>query len=422
MQKDYLEALHIASSLVDEPLQEITKKEILHYEILSLMDKEKLFETLTFAGGTSLRLCYGSNRLSEDLDFNASKDYKPHDFIEFAEKAKNYFSDTFGIEVNVKEPKRLRSESEQGKNNFDHVNVDRWQISFELTPDRPDVPRSRVKLEVAEVPAYTREIMAVRSNYPQMFDDPKLFLPVENITEIMADKLVSFPANQRYIRYRDMWDLPYLSKLGAIPNLDFIEKKLSDYKIADFEKRLLVRINSLPDLVKSHQFVSEMERFLNKQILNSTLKENDASQAFLETLNDLLVNTHKGLYQRNKGVPVEKEGLTDPQSKSRAESIHLISGGSHPRTVFRDVAKEVMDANKKMERGDWLKIEKTAIQQSIEKGHHPRDIEEAMMNHSPICLTKEDRERVSRECKNALSKVKKQATKEVKNKDIHHEK
>ncbi|MEM8194358.1 nucleotidyl transferase AbiEii/AbiGii toxin family protein, partial [Morganella morganii] len=40
---------------------------------------------------------------------------------------------------------------------------------------------------------------------------------VENLTEIMADKLVSFPATTRYIRYRDMWDLVWLHQQGAEP-------------------------------------------------------------------------------------------------------------------------------------------------------------------------------------------------------------
>nr|WP_274620714.1 nucleotidyl transferase AbiEii/AbiGii toxin family protein [Colwellia maritima] len=34
-----------------------------------VLHKEGFLQHLTFIGGTSLRLCYNSNRLSEDLDF-----------------------------------------------------------------------------------------------------------------------------------------------------------------------------------------------------------------------------------------------------------------------------------------------------------------------------------------------------------------
>jgi hypothetical protein len=48
-------------------IRPVIEKELLHYDILFSLDKENLLEKLTFQGGTSLRLCYGSSRFSEDL-------------------------------------------------------------------------------------------------------------------------------------------------------------------------------------------------------------------------------------------------------------------------------------------------------------------------------------------------------------------
>ena len=45
-------------------------KELLHYDILFCLDKDGLLDQLTFQGGTSLRLCYGAPRFSEDLNFD----------------------------------------------------------------------------------------------------------------------------------------------------------------------------------------------------------------------------------------------------------------------------------------------------------------------------------------------------------------
>jgi predicted nucleotidyltransferase component of viral defense system len=55
----------------------VIEKEILHHDIIDVMIKHGAMQSLTFIGGTSLRMCYNSSRLSEDLDFNGGHDFKP---------------------------------------------------------------------------------------------------------------------------------------------------------------------------------------------------------------------------------------------------------------------------------------------------------------------------------------------------------
>ncbi len=47
----------------------VIRKELLHYDILFCLGRSGMLDNLVFQGGTSLRLCYGSRRYSEDLDF-----------------------------------------------------------------------------------------------------------------------------------------------------------------------------------------------------------------------------------------------------------------------------------------------------------------------------------------------------------------
>jgi predicted nucleotidyltransferase component of viral defense system len=56
-------------------MRSVIEKELLHYDILFALEKGGLLDKLTFQGGTSLRLCYGGNRFSEDLDFAGGKDF-----------------------------------------------------------------------------------------------------------------------------------------------------------------------------------------------------------------------------------------------------------------------------------------------------------------------------------------------------------
>ena len=57
-------------------LRVVVEKELLHHDILLAMSDAGLLQTLCFIGGTCLRACYGSNRLSEDLDFTGGADFK----------------------------------------------------------------------------------------------------------------------------------------------------------------------------------------------------------------------------------------------------------------------------------------------------------------------------------------------------------
>ena len=51
-------------------MDDVVEKEVLHHHLLYLLHQEGFLSELTFMGGTALRLCYNSNRLSEDLDLN----------------------------------------------------------------------------------------------------------------------------------------------------------------------------------------------------------------------------------------------------------------------------------------------------------------------------------------------------------------
>nr|WP_198117788.1 nucleotidyl transferase AbiEii/AbiGii toxin family protein [Massilia rhizosphaerae] len=71
------------NELVDAAMQQpgravmrpVVEKEILHYDIFYALDAAGLLKELVFQGGTSLRLCRGSNRFSEDLDFAGGRDF-----------------------------------------------------------------------------------------------------------------------------------------------------------------------------------------------------------------------------------------------------------------------------------------------------------------------------------------------------------
>jgi predicted nucleotidyltransferase component of viral defense system len=211
-------------------MRPVIEKELLHYDILFCLEEKGLLDNLVFQGGTSLRLCRGGNRFSEDLDFAGGKDFSSAKLIEMKDCLQDYIGKRYGLEVRVKEPASLKEDAE-----YAELNIDKWQISVITAPDRKDVPRQRIKLEVANIPAYTKEAMPLKVNYdflPDGYEDTLIF--TETLDEIMADKLVSLPATQRYVRYRDIWDLSWLKQQGAVVQTELVQRKIADYRLTDY--------------------------------------------------------------------------------------------------------------------------------------------------------------------------------------------
>ncbi|MFC6439755.1 nucleotidyl transferase AbiEii/AbiGii toxin family protein [Bowmanella sp. JS7-9] len=250
-------------------MRAVIEKELLHYDILFALDKGGLLDNLVIQGGTSLRLCYGGNRFSEDLDFAGGKDFSSADLADMKSCIEKYIGSRYGLEVNVKEPKELREDPR-----YAELSVDKWQIAVITSPQRKDLPKQKIKLEVANVPAYTREPLPLQANYdflPDGYSDTLVL--TETLDEVMADKVISLPATTRYVRYRDIWDLAWLQQQGAKLRMDLVRHKIDDYQITEYEHLLAKLIESLPSIISSAEFTAEMKRFLPTDVFDRTLAQ-----------------------------------------------------------------------------------------------------------------------------------------------------
>jgi len=211
-------------------MRPVIEKELLHYDILFSLDKEGLLDILTFQGGTSLRLCYGAPRFSEDLDFAGGRDFAGRQMAKMKECLEHYIGTRYSLEVLVREPRELRDEPQH-----DGLKIDKWQLTVVSSPGQRHLPRQRIKIEVANVPAYSRIPRALQTNYdflPDGYDDTLVL--TETLDEIMADKLVSLVNTRRYVRHRDIWDLRWLKQSGAAINHEWVNNKIHDYRVNDY--------------------------------------------------------------------------------------------------------------------------------------------------------------------------------------------
>ena len=89
-------------------MEVIVEKELLHYELLHVLNRGGWLDGLTFQGGTALRLCYGASRLSEDLDFSGGPGFSTKSMDGLATYLKKTLSGR-SLGVDVKSPKTITS-------------------------------------------------------------------------------------------------------------------------------------------------------------------------------------------------------------------------------------------------------------------------------------------------------------------------
>lgn len=260
-------------------MRPVVEKELLHYEIFAALDGANLLRNLVFQGGTSLRLCRGSDRFSEDLDFAGGKTFTADQMENIETCLVTHIGKRFGLPVTVKPPKHA-GRSQSG------VSVDQWWLTITVASGNAAMPSQKIKLEVANVPAYTREPVVLLSNYEFMGGMKRTLVNTESLSEVLADKIVAFPTSlfdqqglpvpvdSNKIRYRDLWDIAWLIQKRAVFDPDLVQQKLLDYGIEQTYPPMLEHaFSTLPAIIEGRAFQNQMRRFLSIDTFQATLAQ-----------------------------------------------------------------------------------------------------------------------------------------------------
>jgi len=239
-------------------------KEAIHLHLLSALSDAGIFNKVVFQGGTALRLCYGGERYSEDLDFVCGKGGAYLDRAEFEklvrkalEAAKASLQREFAIgpdEIVFKQPEHPLAIM------GDTVAITAWQIVVPIA-DVARSPKSRIKIEFANVPSYDNGPRVARVT-PGLVQIQDVILTVESENEILADKAVALTARE-VLKYRDIWDVWDLTdRLKAQVDREIVQRKFHDYGVADVEAQAKERLDELSQDNTLQSFLDEMRRFL----------------------------------------------------------------------------------------------------------------------------------------------------------------
>lgn len=239
-------------------LRTAVEKEILHHDIIRIMNGAGFLEKLAFMGGTCLRMCYGSSRLSEDLDFTGGFDFSKDELTDFSAILKEKIGKKYGLDVTVTEPRR-----EEG-------NTDTWKIKVITQPERPDFPAQKINIDICRLPARDRKVRMLNNHYGMDFGTGDLLLYAESMEEILCDKLIAFANRPNRVKNRDLWDIFWLSRKGVQKNESLLSQKLSDRRIdgETYRKKYAARLAEINGGQK--HFLEEMKRFLLPGCLSET--------------------------------------------------------------------------------------------------------------------------------------------------------
>ncbi len=248
------------------PLRVVVEKELLHHDILREMSTAGLLKKLTFIGGTCLRACYGSNRLSENLDFTGGHDFSRKKLTDLSSVLVNTLQSKYNLNVEVSEPIK------------DKGNVDTWKLKVTTRPQDKHLASQRIHIDVCAIPSYDQQPMTIRNHYGIEMGTSGLITRVQSLSEILADKMVAFALRPNRIKNRDLWDIGWLKQQNVSLPLNLLPKKVADHLCSSehFSKLLRERSQQLEDDPSVHQgFIFEMKRFLPPNIVSGTVEKKD---------------------------------------------------------------------------------------------------------------------------------------------------
>lgn len=206
--------------------RENAAKEIIQEIALAGLSRGGFFEKAAFYGGTCLRIFYGLNRFSEDLDFALLEDDSDFKLNKYFASLEREFA-SYGIEIHVEEKKKTFDsgvqsaflkgntlalmmsffpKSEEAKK---IISNQKMKIKFEVDTEKIDGGKTETKFRFLPAPYEVK-----------VFDEPTLF--AGKIHAIICRNY------KNRVKGRDYYDYLFYIGKGSNLNLVYLENKLKN--------------------------------------------------------------------------------------------------------------------------------------------------------------------------------------------------
>lgn len=240
-------------------------REILQSIVLIGLSRAGFFKDASFYGGTALRIFYGLNRYSEDLDFTLNNKNENFTLEPYLDSIKNVaLSYGIQIDINIKK-KEIKSPIESA---FAKINTYQTFIDLKINDEIASILHKdeniKVKFEIDLNPALGFNVENKWLDTPEfanviVLDEPSLF----------AGKLHAIICRnyKNTVKGRDYYDFLFYIKKRIKPNLQYLKNKLIESnklkEEEDFDLNVLKQmLISRFEIVDFNQVKRDAERFV----------------------------------------------------------------------------------------------------------------------------------------------------------------
>lgn len=199
-------------------------KEIIQEVVLCGLARAKFFEKAAFYGGTALRIFYGLDRFSEDLDFSLKKpdkDFNLSSYFPILEKEVR----AFGFNLKVEEKQKTADSNVKSAflkgNTKEHLLLFYTNVDFSSGVNRDEVLRIKFEVDTNPPSGATYEYRYSLKPAPYeatLYDLPSLFAGKVHAVLCRGWK--------NKIKGRDLYDYVFYLQRGATLNLENLKQKL----------------------------------------------------------------------------------------------------------------------------------------------------------------------------------------------------
>ena len=217
-------------------MRDLELQEKFELEVLDRLNSARLLKGLIFGGGTMLRLCYGLDRFSVDLDFWAGKSFND---TKFFDECKNVLSRAYTLTDSA--------------NKF-------YTLLFELKSK--DYPRA-LKIEIRKEPKTFNVESAIAYS---RFTSGQVLLDTVSLKDMTRSKMEALIDRKEI---RDAFDLEFLVKKGIIPD-DPMQAKQKALKVIEgfTSKDYQVKLGSLLGHAERKYYIKENFKILKQALLS----------------------------------------------------------------------------------------------------------------------------------------------------------
>lgn len=207
-------------SIITSEDQKNALQEIIQEIVLMGLSRSNFFKQAAFYGGTALRVLYGLDRFSEDLDFTAlDNSFKG---IKSYKNAIQIALESYGFEFEfVEKVKKIKNPINSAfiKGN---TSVNLLNIGVQYNQHKDE--KTKIKIEIDTQPATGFHLDTILHINPEPF-----YLETLDLPSLFSGKLhaILFRQRQINIKGRDWYDLKWYLSRGVKYNFEYLKNKIA---------------------------------------------------------------------------------------------------------------------------------------------------------------------------------------------------